>query len=106
MDSIKFSYNWNNKLSNKAFTTLRLHNDNKYKVNSRYEIELNNQIQGVATIHNIKTLTLNQLNNYITYLDTGYNVTEAKKILQTMYKNKPIDWDTQKLDFILLVYEK
>ncbi len=39
-------------------------------------------------------------------LDTGYNATETKEVLKRMHKTKSIDWNTQKIDFCLLVYEK
>ena len=106
METIKFSYNWNNKLTNKAFTTLRLHNPHKYKIGLRYAIECNGQIRGVAILRDIRTFTLASLNDFITYLDTGYNVAETVQLLKRMYKNKVVNWKTQKLDFCLLVYEK
>ena len=104
MDTIKFSYNWNNKLSNKAFTTLRLHNPNKYKKGTKYSIECKGQLKGTAEIKDIRTLKISSMNDFITFLDTGYNVADTVKILQTMYKN--VNWETQLLDFCLLVYEK
>ena len=106
MEIIRFSYNWNNKLTNKAFTTIRLHNPNKYKRNGLYKIECNGKATGIAKIKDIRTFPLASLNDFITYLDTGYNVAETVKLLQTMYKNKSVQWETQKLDFCLLVYEK
>ncbi len=45
-NKIKFSFNWNNKLENKAFTTIRIHNPNKYKTGNMYEIELNETPKG------------------------------------------------------------
>jgi hypothetical protein len=105
METIRFSYNWNNKLTNKAFTTLRLHNPRKYQHGGQYKIECGGQLRGVAVLREIRTFTLASLNDFITYLDTGYNVPETVKVLQTMYKNKVFDWSTQKLDFCLLVYE-
>jgi len=106
METIKFSYNWNNKLDNKAFTTLRLHNPHKYSQGQRYRIESSGQLRGIAVLKEIRTFTLESLNNFVTYLDTGYNVSETKELLQRMYNAKYIDWRVQKLDFCLLVYEK
>ena len=106
METIKFSYNWNDKLTNKAFTTIRLHNPHKYRKNGRYRIECIGQLKGIAELKDIRTFTLASLNDFIAYLDTGYNVSETKAILQQMYKNKVVNWDTQQLDFCLLVYEK
>jgi hypothetical protein len=101
---IRFSCNWNNKLTNKAFTTLRLHNPNKYKPGQTYEIELNGKPQGRAVIKEIRTIYISQLNDFICFLDTGYNTTQMIGILNRMYAN--IDIRTQKFDFCLLVYLK
>lgn len=106
MEKIKFSYNWNNKLSNKAFTTLRLHNTYKYQRGGRYEIELQGEVLGVATIVDIRKIKIACLNDFVAYLDTGYNAVDAVNLLQTMYKAKKIDWELQELDLCLLVYDK
>jgi len=45
-DTIKFSYNWNNKLENKAFTTIRIHNPKKYIAGKAFNIELNGTPKG------------------------------------------------------------
>lgn len=101
-NKIKFSFNWNNKLENKAFTTIRLHNPNKYKTGNVYEIELNETPKGTARLQEIRVLNLWQLNDFICYLDTGYNKEQTLNMLQRMYKN--IDPNTAKFDFCLLVY--
>jgi hypothetical protein len=104
METIRFSYNWNNKLTNAAFTTLRLHNPAKYQRGGRFRIECKGQLRGIAELKDVRTFKISALNEFITFLDTGYNVSETVKLMQTMYKN--IDWNTQKLDFCLFVYEK
>jgi hypothetical protein len=106
METLRFSYNWNNKLTNKAFTSLRLHSPAKHQRGQRYRIECKGQMYGVAVLHEVRTVKVSALNDFVTYLDTGYNRAETLKMLQTMYKNKCIDWNTQLLDFCLLVYEK
>ena len=103
-DKIEFSYNWNNKLENKAFTTIRLHNPTKYKVGNVYDIEINDNPKGTATLHEIRTLKINQLNDFICYLDTGYNREQTITMLQRMYKT--INIQTALFDFCLLVYNK
>lgn len=104
METIKFSFDWNRKLQNKAFTTIRL-NDQKYQMGVRYLIELKGEIKGVATLVDMRKLTIDQLNNFVTYLDTGYNVEQTTRLLQTMYKNQKVDWESQLLVFCLLVYD-
>ncbi|MDD4992153.1 MAG: hypothetical protein PHR83_07980 [Paludibacter sp.] len=103
-DKIQFSYNWNNKLQNKAFTTIRLHNPNKYKVGNVYEIEINDNPKGTATLQDVRVLRIDQLNDFICYLDTGYNREQTINMLQRMYKN--INLKTALFDFLLLVYNK
>ena len=104
METIKFSCNWNNKLNNSAFTTIRLHNQRKYIKNNHYLIDLKGYTKGIAVLKGICVLKISELNDYITYLDTGYNLTETTKILQNMYKN--INLESQLFDLCLLVYEK
>jgi transposase-like protein len=55
-----------------------------------------------AKIFAIKEIKLADIDDYIAYLDTGYNVEKTKDILKKMYLSSQIDWDTQLLDYILL----
>ena len=113
MATIIFSFNWNNKLDNKAFTTVRLRNDSLYKEYEIYEVFLNteksgiknSEFKGLARIESIKNIYLSQVNSFVTFLDTGYPVKEFTKLVQTMYKNKVKDWTKQQLSLILLVKE-
>jgi len=104
MNKILFSYNWNNKLDNKAFTTLRLHNPKKYIVGNVYDIELNEQPKGKAILDDKRTFSIDKLIDFVCYLDTGYSTKEAINILKRMYKN--IDLQNTLFDYCLLVYEK
>lgn len=101
-DIIPFSFNWNNKLDNKAFTTIRLHNPNKYKQGLAFKIELKGELKGKAELREIRTLRASQLNNFMCYLDTGYSKQETFEILKKMYSG--IDLETALIDFCLLVY--
>jgi len=103
-NTIRFSYNWNKKLDNKAFTTIRLHNPKKYIVGNEYNIEINEQQKGVALLQDKRVLGISQLNDFICYLDTGYNKEQTINMLQRMYKS--IDLQTALFDFCLLVYIK
>jgi hypothetical protein len=103
MKTIKFNCNWNGKLNNQAFTTLRLRSK-KYVIGTKFIIDLLGEIKGVAELKNIHILKLEHLNDFITYLDTGYDVEKTKELLQTIYKDKNIDWKTQYLCLCLLVY--
>ena len=106
MDTIKFTHNWNKKLTCTFFTTLRLENKNKYKVDETYEIRLMHKGRytphGHAQITEIRTLKLHQLNNFICGLDSGYSIEETVNLIYTMYKNSVTDFEKQKFFLILL----
>lgn len=105
MKEIVFSYNWNNKLGCKAFTTIRL--SESYKPGEEYKVILSvkgktPEVQGVARIIEIKKFFLDQINEFISQLDTGYTKYECVNIIKRMYPNA--DWTKQKLSLILLKY--
>jgi hypothetical protein len=104
---LAFSYNWNNKLNCNCFTTLRLYSPAKHAVGSRFNVTLKGVHKGYAKIVSLRLITLNQINDFVARLDTGYSANECRDIIRTMYKNqKYIKWDTQQLALCLLVYEK
>lgn len=82
---INFSYNWNNKLDCKCFTTIRLTNSNKYRVGLEYEIHLKNQRIKNARIVGIKVFTLDMINEFISRIDTGYSKEVTVNIINRMY---------------------
>ncbi|HPA71674.1 MAG TPA: hypothetical protein PKY31_05375 [Spirochaetota bacterium] len=98
MDEITFSYNWNNKLDCKAFTTIRLHNPYKYRVGSIYRVgEVNHDF--TVKIIDIKVIPFGKINEYMARIDTGYSLEECKNIMRKMYADIE---DSTKIDFILL----
>jgi len=98
MNTIKFSYNWNNKLNCNCFTTIRIAN-NKYKVGETYDIYLKDKLLFKAQIIEIKPFRLDQINEFIARLDTGYSKQETTEIIKRMYKNPNVD----KLNFYLIL---
>jgi len=103
-DLISFSFNWNNKLQNKAFSTIRIHNPKRHQIGKMYKIKLKGEALGTAVIQEIRVLKADQLNNFICFLDTGYSRTDTLNILAKMYKIENIQ--TAYFDFCLLVYTK
>ncbi|HRK00994.1 MAG TPA: hypothetical protein PL089_15395 [Ignavibacteria bacterium] len=103
MKTLEFTYNWNNKLDCKCFTSIRL--SDRYRVGEEFKIILINkkvpQVKGVARIIEIKEFYLHQLNTFIAALDTGYSVPECKKIIERMYKNT--DFENKQLKLILFL---
>jgi len=104
MEEIKFSYNWNGKLNCNHFTTLRL--SDRFNIGEKYAVLLKGKEIGTGEVIAKKYLRLTQINDFIAYLDTGYNAKKCKEILKTMYKNKPIDWNTQQIVLYLIKLER
>jgi hypothetical protein len=100
MNKLNFSFNWNNKLDCKCFTTLRLRNPNKYFLNAEFEVFLKDEFKGKVIVTEIRHIKMHDINEFIARLDTGYSKDECKNILQRMYKNA--DWTNQDISFILL----
>lgn len=99
---INFSTNWNNKLANRYFTTIRLKNCKKYIIGKSYCIQLQRKFLKNALIEDIKTIYLKDINEFIAGLDTGYSAHETKQMLTNMYSKKVDDINRQPFYFILL----
>lgn len=100
METVKFSYNWNNKLNCKAFTTLRLHNPRKYIPGVQYLIT-DGKHQFVAVLKTLRTFGINHLNDFVCHIDTGYDRQQTISILRRMYPK--MDLDTTLFDYCLFV---
>lgn len=104
----KFSYNWNGKLNKgqgvRAFTTIRLHNPNKYFVGAVHEIILKEKELGEAEIKHVKTMYLDQLDAYTAWLDTGYDAGKTRETIRRMYQNKPEVGPNPLVDVSLMVW--
>lgn len=98
---IPFSYNWNNKLDCKAFTTIRIYNPGTHIPGMVVDVQLKGVSKGIAKIISVKPFYLHNLNEYMSYLDTGYAVPELKNIIEKMYPK--IYFTTKKMVFILIL---
>lgn len=106
---IRFSQNWNGKLNNRFFTTIRL-DSIIYKPGQYYQIwkkernPFSNKIEDVYSfkglLHEKKIITLDQLPAITAALDTGYSLAETKGIFRKMYPSA--DWSTQLLNILLI----
>ena len=99
MDQLTFSYNWNNKLEGKFYTTIRLASP-KYVVGKCFEVYLKGKKIHHAQVAEIRGLKLNDINSFIAGIDTGYSVPACKDIIKKMYRDR--DWVTQNLMLVLL----
>lgn len=98
METIDFSYNWNNKLAGRFFTTLRLNNP-KFQVGKTFQVRLKGKDLCIAQVADFKQLRLDDINSYIAGLDTGYTVPVCKEVIRKMYPTK--NWKTQLLVLVL-----
>ena len=99
-DMITFSTNWNNKLSCKYFTTLRM--SNRFQIGQTYDVVNSKLDTFQVVVIDKRRIMMDQINPFIAGIDTGYTVEETKKILTTMYKNKGVDFDRDPLYLYLL----
>lgn len=101
LPQIPFVHNWNGKLYCDFFTTIRL-KSSKYVKGQAYEITIRKEPAFDCVIVDMKELKLNEISEWIARLDTGLSAKECRELFIKMYSNKPIDWTTQILQFILL----
>ncbi len=52
----------------------------------------------------MKRMRLNDINEHIARLDTGYSAIECREIIRKMYKNKRVNWETRYLAYLLFAY--
>jgi hypothetical protein len=107
MEQLKFTTNWNKKLYNNFFTTLRTDLPTRFPKGKEFQILLREkegvyQNLGIAEVVDHKSVKLNSLNDWILGLDTGYIGDEGKAIFRSMYKVPP--HEDLRLSFVLLKY--
>jgi hypothetical protein len=100
MEKLEFSTNWNNKLDCKCFTTIRLFNPAKHFRGNHFEVFLQRKFKSKALVLGITITNLEQLNDYVCYLDTGYNRIDTINLLRKIYPR--VDFEKQKICIILL----
>lgn len=86
MKELEFSHNWNGKLDNQAFTTLRL--TNFYEIGEWVNVRLDIKSFGPHLIIGKKALRADALNEWIAWLDTGYCLADTRNLLNNMYKKR------------------
>lgn len=99
---IEFSFNWNNKLNCNAFTSIRLLNWNKYRTGRLYDIYLKKEFIKKAHLVEIRTFRLSSLNEFVCFLDTGYDKKTTVDIIRKMYK---IEESDDSKEFMLLLFK-
>jgi len=98
MNNIKFSHNWNNKLNQPIFTTIRKSNFKKYqyyysKINKLFNILLNNKKIGEAILLAVEELEYEKIPKALLMVDTGIDNIEKVKRVFEKFKT----WDFSKI---------
>ncbi|MBL7997945.1 MAG: hypothetical protein JNL32_04830 [Candidatus Kapabacteria bacterium] len=55
-----------------------------------------------AAVVQVRTMTLDKVNEFIARIDTGYSLVEFTDMVKIMYSKSVKNFTTQKFDFILL----
>lgn len=105
MNKLEFSTNWNKKLNCKCFTTIRLHNPQKYFIGEVYAIILNNKTIGFAKLKDLRQIKISEITNFMSFLDTGYNAATTQDIIKSIYKTKHLNFETQIFDYCVFEYD-
>ena len=85
MYKLKFSRNWNNKLSCDVFTTIRRHNNHVYE-GMTVEIELNNRLLFYADVMGVMTMELYLLPVVLVCQDTGLRYDKSIELFRRFLK--------------------
>lgn len=103
MDDLNFNHNWNGKLNCDFFTTIRLWNERKYFVGAKFKMYLKKKYKCDVEVVGVKKAFINQINDWMAWMDAGYSAKTTQDLLRDMYKNKPlINWESQPLAYVMI----
>lgn len=102
MKTLNFSYNWNGKLLNDAFTTIRL--SDYYCIDDVVEIKLKNELLYIGKVIGKIETRIEKLTELVCRLDTGYDRNATIGIIKKMYPRIE-NWSEQKI-FIYTIAQK
>lgn len=110
MQTLYFSYNWNNKLDCKSFSTVRIENPGKYQLLELFEVVLKTKKnepemkKGIARLQAVNSFLLDKVSPGMSFLDANLPVIDFISLVKTMYKNKGIDFKKKKMSFLIFQY--
>lgn len=102
MEKLIFSTNWNNKLECDCFSTIRIYNPSKHFRGNQFDVFLQRKYKGKVVVLGVIKTYLDKLNDYVCYLDTGYNKLETIDLFKKIYKSKNIDFSKKQITILLL----
>jgi len=112
MGQVKFLKNWNNKLNNNYFLTVRLHTPSKkrYYTNQIINFEKVNVLLGKneelycrAKLVYMDIDLFKNIPEWLSYVDSGLSKTEFYNLLEEFYKDKK-EWKGKYTKLIILCY--
>lgn len=107
LQKLHFSYNWNNKLDCKSFSTVRVSNPKKYQLIELYEVTLHvNKDEpfkslGIARLQVINNFYLHQVTPGMSFLDANLSKIDFIQLVEKMYKNKNINFKQTQMSFLV-----
>lgn len=105
MTTLKFSDNWNNKLFSKvAFTTIR--SWQIAKVGEIVNVELHGKRFGRASVMDVKKTKLNQINDWVMYLDAGCDKVTGESVIKKLMKTNEDSENITVYLHLLMWFEK
>lgn len=85
MKNLNFSQNWNRKLSNECFSTIRIWQPEVYKEGEQYKVWWQHQFRGIAELVSANQFEIAKLTEGMARLDTAYSSGECRGIMRKMY---------------------
>lgn len=95
INKLFFNENYNNKLKCDVLTTIRLEDQEKFKIGNRFDLRhkaKGNSINyGTFQVIEHRVLRQEQIQNWTTQLDCAMNVTEFISLMRTLYPDQITD---------------
>jgi len=109
---VRFVENWNNKLQNYSFTTVRPVNHRKYIKGKSYWIELFDVKKGKyvklgnARLVASSSFYLNNISDTMSFIDANMRAEDFKKLITRLYSKSSIDVQLIRFNMLVFQFEK
>lgn len=102
--SLSFSQNWNGKLLLDVFGTVRMHNPGKYFIGNDLMLDYRGKELGAVKVEALITFRFDQINDRLSYIDTGKPAHYLAALLSKMYTNKGVVLPSTLFDHVIVRY--
>lgn len=101
--NIRLVTNPNKKLACQFFTAIRLYDEKKFYIGAIHDIWLMKVQYGRARVVDLRKITIDQVNDWVGYLDNGHDGESTRRNLRRLYGKK----DTNPLlNWVLYTWEE